>query len=307
MMQKAKKFLSQFDFMSYRKPCMTLSMLLILVSLGSLAWQGLNWGLDFTGGTLVEVTYPQPVALNWVRQVLEGGDYDNAVVQYFGDSSTILIRLGEKFTAGLGTQVFEVLKQADDNVVLHRTEFIGAQVGEELQEKGGIGMLLALCMMLIYISFRFQLKFAGGALVALFHDVVLTLGIFSLFRLEFDLSVLAAILAVIGYSLNDTLVISDRIRENFRNLRIDDEMDIINTSLRQVFGRTLITSLTTLFVLVCLWLFGGEGLRNFSIALTLGVVIGTYSSIYISSALLLFLKIKRGDLVLDAKEGSLSN
>ena len=282
---------------------MFISGVLVAVSLTSLVWRGLNWGLDFSGGTLVEVGYSQPTVLNEVRQALTNNGYENPVVQYYGDSRTVLIRLGEKFTAGLGAEIFNALKEDHPDVVLRRTEFIGAQVGEELREKGGIGMLLALCMMLIYISFRFQFKFAVGALLALFHDVLLTLGIFSFLRLDFDLSVLAAILAVIGYSLNDTLVISDRIRENFRELRIDDETEIINTSLRQVFGRTLITSLTTLFVLLCLLFFGGESLRNFSIALTLGVIVGTYSSIYIASSLLLSLNIKREDLFLDAKEG----
>ncbi len=255
---------------------------------------------------MVEVEYPKGVVLNEVRSALADGGFEDTVVQYFGNPNTVLVRLGEKFTAGRGDDVFAVLQQAGGEVNLRRIEFIGAQVGEELQEKGGIGMLLALCIMLIYIAFRFQLKFAAGALLALFHDVLVTLGIFSLFQLEFNLSVLAAILAVIGYSLNDTLVISDRIRENFVNLRIDDVTEIINTSLRQVFGRTLITSLTTLFVLLCLWVFGGEGLKNFSIALTIGVVVGTYSSIYISSSLLLYLNIKREDMVLDKSEKPLS-
>ena len=286
---------------------MILSLVLVLVSLGSLIALGLRWDLDFTGGTLVEVEYSQPVVLNEVRTVLSNEGYDNFVVQHFGEGSIILIRLGEKFTSDIGTEIFTILRQEDEDVVLRRTEFIGAQVGEELREKGGIGMLLALCVMLIYISFRFQLKFAAGALAALFHDVILTLGIFSLFQLDFGLSVLAALLAVVGYSLNDTIVISDRIRENFRELRIDDEPEIINTSLRQVFGRTLITSLTTLFVLVCLWIFGGEALRNFAIALTIGVIVGTYSSIYVASSLLVFLRIKREDLILDTQEKKLTS
>ena len=192
-----------------------MSSLCLLLACASFIWQGLNWGLDFTGGTLVEAEYPAGVELSNVRQALTEKGYDNAIVQYFGNENTVLIRTGEKFTAGLGTSIFNALQQADDEVILRRTEFIGAQIGKELQEKGGIGMLLALCVMLIYIAFRFQLKFALGALLALFHDVVMILGLFSLLQLEFDLGVLAALLAVIGYSLNDTLVISDRIRENF--------------------------------------------------------------------------------------------
>jgi len=293
---------TRFNFMKYRNLCFAVSFVCMFLSIVFLIWRGLNWGLDFTGGTVVEVEYPNGVVLNDVRSALADGGFEETIVQYFGNPNTVLVRLGERFTAGRGDDVFTVLQQADNQVELRRIEFIGAQVGEELQEKGGIGMLLALCIMLIYIAFRFQLKFAAGALLALFHDVLLTLGIFSLFQLEFNLSVLAAILAVIGYSLNDTLVISDRIRENFVNLRIDDVTEIVNTSLRQVFGRTLVTSLTTLFVLLCLWIFGGEGLKNFSIALTIGVVIGTYSSIYISSSLLLYLKIKREDMVLDKSE-----
>ena len=282
------------------------SALCILIAFASFMWQGLNWGLDFTGGTLVEVEYPAGVELSQVRQALRDQGYGDAIVQYFGNQETVLIRTGEKFVAGLGTDIFNGLRRAGTEVILRRTEFIGAQIGKELQEKGGIGMLLALGVMLIYIAFRFQLKFAAGALVALFHDVVMVLGLFSVLQLEFDLGVLAALLAVIGYSLNDTLVISDRIRENFINLRIDDETEIIDTSLRQILGRTLITSLTTLFVLICLWFFGGEALRNFSIALTFGVMVGTYSSIYISSSLLLYLKIKREDIVLDKSERGLT-
>lgn len=301
-MQRAE--LTHFNFMQYRKLCFVVSSICVLLSIIFLVWRGLNWGLDFTGGTLVEVEYPNKAVLSDVRSALADGGYENVLAQHFGNDNTVLVRWGEKFTAGHGNDMFAVLQQVDNQVVLRRTEFIGAQVGEELQEKGGIGMLLALCVMLIYIAFRFQLKFAVGALLALFHDVFVTLGIFSLFQLEFNLSVLAAILAVIGYSLNDTLVISDRIRENFVNLRINDVTEIINTSLSQVFGRTLVTSLTTLFVLLCLWIFGGEGLKNFSIALTVGVLVGTYSSIYISSSLLLYLNIKREDIVIDKSERS---
>lgn len=296
----------KFDFMKYRNLCFVVSSICMFLSIVFLILRGLSWGLDFTGGTVVEVEYPNSVVLNDVRTTLADNGFEDTVVQYFGNPNTLLVRLGERFIAGRGDDVFTVLQQADSQVDLRRIEFIGAQVGEELQEKGGIGMLLALCIMLIYIAFRFQLKFAAGALLALFHDVLVTLGIFSLFQLEFNLSVLAAILAVIGYSLNDTLVISDRIRENFVNLRIDDVTEIVNTSLNQVFGRTLVTSLTTLFVLLCLWIFGGEGLRNFSIALTIGILVGTYSSIYIASSLLLYLKIKRDDMILDKSEKPLN-
>lgn len=279
--------------MDYRKSALIISVFLCILSVFLLIVRGFNWGLDFTGGTVVEVSYPQKVELGYVRDIISDSKYAGSLVQHFGDDNSILIRLNEKISSDTGTEVLNLLLADNNNVELRRTEFIGAQVGEELREKGGLGVLLAAGLVLVYVAFRFQLKYALGAIAALTHDVLIILGIFSLLQWEFDLGVLAAILAVIGYSLNDTIVVSDRIRENMLNTRVEAIVEVINISLRQVFGRTLVTSLTTLFVLLCLCFLSGDSIRNFALALTIGVVVGTYSSIYIASNLLVLLKLQR--------------
>ena len=281
---------------------MLASAVCVVLALAAFGLRGINLGLDFTGGTVVEVEYGETVNLGEIRTAL--ADRAGASVRYFGDDRTILISTQDRDRAGIGQEIFADLRAARGDAELRRTEFIGAQVGRELQEKGGLAMLLALGIILIYIAFRFQLKFACGAILALAHDVLLVMGIFAVFGLEFDLGVLAALLAVIGYSLNDTLVVSDRIRENFREVYLDDVTQIIDISLRQVFGRTILTSFTTLLVLLSLCFFGGEGIRNFAIALTLGVLVGTYSSIYIASGTLLLLKIKRDDMISEQKKAT---
>lgn len=284
--------------MKLRKVAMLFSIVLLLTSIGALAVNGLQFGLDFTGGSLVEIGYEQAVDLNSVRSQLKVKGYEDALVQTFGSSTDIIIRLGQSHDAKLGDKVLAALQQNEtQNLKLLRSEFVGAQVGEELREQGGMGMLLALLMIMLYVAFRFQLKFSVGAVVALVHDVLIVLGIFALLKLNFDLTVLAAILAVIGYSLNDTIVVSDRIRENFRKMRKSSAIEIMNVSLSQTLGRTLVTSLTTLLVLVALAIFGGEMIHGFAIALLIGVFIGTYSSIYVAANMLLMMNICKEDLM----------
>ena len=281
--------------MGYGRVTFIASLILCILSIALLALRGLNWGLDFTGGTVVELGYPNAVQLDEIRDSLEEGGYPSAVVQNFGDDRTVLIRLNTH--DDVSADVIRILagdqSEESSGIDLRLAEYIGSQVGEELREKGGLGMLLAIGVVLIYVGFRFQLKYALGAIGALVHDVLIVLGMFSLFQLTFDLSVLAAIMAVIGYSLNDTIVVSDRIRENMRITSIKEVKEVINISLRQVFGRTLITSLTTFFVLLCLFLFSGDSIRYFALALMIGVIVGTYSSIYIASNILLALKLER--------------
>jgi len=300
-----------FDFMSYRKQAAIASILLLIVSISSMVLRSLEWGLDFTGGTLVEVTYEAAAFPEEIRAELDQAGYSGHVVQYFGSDRDILVRmppqknLSDKDNARLGDGLLVALQAGTSNqLVLRRAEFVGPAVGEELTNQGGLGLLAALGMVLLYVSFRFQLKFALGAVLALFHDVVITLGVFSIIRWEFDLTVLAALLAVIGYSLNDTIVVSDRIRENFRKLRRGSPEEIINTSLNQTLGRTLITSFTTLLVLFALLILGGELISGFAKALIIGVVVGTYSSIYVAANTLLTLKLDRDDLLVPVKEGA---
>lgn len=292
-----------YNFMGLRKAALVLSAVLLVVSIASLALRGLSFGLDFTGGSLVEVGYEQPVALEDIRTRLSGSGFDDAIVQTFGSPTDILIRLGADHDPQLGDKVLAAL-QADQeqSLTLRRSEFVGAQVGEELREQGGLGMLLALFMIMVYVAFRFQFKFSVGAVAALVHDVIIVLGVFSLFQWEFDLTVLAAILAVIGYSLNDTIVVSDRIRENFRKLRKEAPIEVMNVSLSQTLSRTLITSLTTLLVLVALAVFGGEMIRGFALALLVGVTVGTYSSIYVAANALIMMGICKEDLLPPPKE-----
>ena len=293
------------NFMGQRKLAVLFSLTLLIVSIGSLATRQLNWGLDFTGGTLVEVHYSETVSLNGIRDTLSTQGYAGAIVVSFGTDRDVLIRLPQGYSDQEGAALLRLLQNNfEGEVVLRRIEFVGPQVGDELREQGGLAMLLALALVMLYIAFRFQLKFAVGAVVALIHDVIITLGFFSIMGMEFDLTVLAALLAVIGYSLNDTIVVSDRIRENFRKLRRSDPVEVINISLTDTLGRTLVTSLTTLLVLLSLALFGGEMINGFAIALIVGVAIGTYSSIYVAANALLMLGVSKEDLMIPVKEGA---
>lgn len=289
---------SALNFMKWRRATLLLSVVLLLVSIASLATRGLNLGLDFTGGTLLEVQYEQAADLDSIRAVLERTNYKDVTVQNFGSQRDVLIRMSEAFRDDLGNEVLGILQgQSDSKVLLQRSEFVGASVGEELRDQGGIALLVALFVVMAYVAIRFQFKFSVGAVTALFHDVIIIMGLFSLLQLDFDLSVLAALLAVIGYSLNDTIVVSDRIRENFRVMRINDSAELINHSLTQTLGRTLMTSLTTALVLVALMAMGGEVNFNFSLAVLVGVVVGTYSSIYVAANVLLMMSIQREDLL----------
>ncbi len=295
------------DFMGKRRFAMAFSLVLIIISLASLFTRGLELGIDFTGGTLIEVGYQAPIELRGVRDVLGTAGFDDAIVQHFGSSTDVLIRLAPRESMNdteISTQVLRVLHQAyPDQVEMRRVEFVGPQVGEELTEDGGLAMIWALAGILIYVAFRFEWRFAVGSVLALIHDVVITLGIFSIFQFEFNLTVLAAILAVIGYSLNDTIVVYDRIRENFRKMRKGTSEVIVNTSLNQTLSRTLVTSLTTILVLATLFVLGGEIIHGFALALLVGVIVGTYSSIYVASSSILMMGISKEDLMPVKKEG----
>ena len=293
------------DFMGYRKIAQIVSAILLVISIASLSINGLKLGLDFTGGTLVEVAYDKTADLGSIRSALETAGYNNALVINFGSDQDVLVRLPQSNNSQLGDELLTVLKQGHEgDIDLHRIEYVGPQVGEELREQGGLGLLAALISVMIYVTFRFQFKFSIGAVFALAHDVIIVLGFFSLLRLDFDLTVLAAILAVIGYSLNDTIVVSDRIRENFRIVRKGQPEDIINRSLTQTLGRTLMTSITTLLVLTSLFVFGGEIIHGFATALIVGVFIGTYSSIFVAANMLLALNISQEDLAIPVIEGA---
>lgn len=292
------------NFMGRRKLAALFSLALIVVSLGSLATRQLNWGLDFTGGTLVEVHYSETADLKGIRKIMETQGYSGAIVVSFGSDRDVLIRLPHGYSDEEGTALVEKLQAAFAGTVeLRRIEFVGPQVGDELREQGGLAMLLALGLVMLYIAFRFQFKFAVGAVTALVHDVIITLGYFSVSGTEFDLTVLAAVLAVIGYSLNDTIVVFDRIRENFRKIRRAGPLEIVNISLTETLGRTLVTSMTTLLVLIALALFGGEMIHGFAIALIVGITIGTYSSIYVAANVLLLMNVSKEDLMIPVKEG----
>ena len=293
----------QIDFMSWRKAALGISLLLVVVSVTSIVLKQLNWGLDFTGGSLVELHYPQEVQVGEVRESLTKAGFKGAQVVLFGSTQDVLIKLPGSVSDTLGAEIIQVLRQeTSDEILLRRVEYVGPQVGSELRDDGGLAMLLALGLMMLYIAFRFQSRFAGAAVLALIHDVIIVLGIFSLFELDFDLTVLAALLAVIGYSLNDTIVVSDRIRENLRSQRRSEIEEVINLSLNQMLSRTIITSLTTLLVLISLYLFGGELIKNFAFALILGVIVGTYSSIYIASNALIMMGLTSEHLVVPEKE-----
>ncbi|MGB5226443.1 MAG: protein translocase subunit SecF [Arenicellales bacterium] len=318
------------DFLGKRKLAMVFSLALIIISLGSLMTRGLSFGIDFTGGTLVEVTYQDTVAIDDVRDTLSSSGFEDAVVQYFGTAKDVMIRVplksdmkgaqvSEKIMLSLHEKQGEFVTDTDPiskqqtcsadgqrqvcQVQMQRVEFVGPQVGDELANQGGLAMLYALFGILAYVAFRFEWRFAVGSVAALVHDVVITVGVFSVFQLEFTLTVLAALLAVIGYSLNDTIVVFDRIRENFRKMRKETPLNIMNTSINQTLPRTILTSLTTLLVLISLFIFGGDIIHNFSVALILGVVIGTYSSIFIASPVVLSLGVSRDNLLKVKQEG----
>lgn len=300
-----------FNFMRWRHLAMAVSIILCLGSLGSLAIQGLNFGLDFTGGTSVALRYSEPPNLEDIRNVLDEAGYPNAVVVHYGSERDISIRLQtdnsnieNSAELNIGESMAQLLRdETGADISLQSSDVVGANVGEELANDGGLGLLAALALIFLYVAQRFQTKFSVAALGGLTHDVIIVLGFFSVFQLNFDLTVLAAVLAVIGYSLNDSIVVSDRIRENFRIMREESLIEITNVSLTQTLGRTLMTSGTTLVVLLALFFVGGELIRNFSIALILGVVTGTYSSIYIGSALLLMTNLTKEDLMPPVKEG----
>jgi preprotein translocase subunit SecF len=297
-------------FMSYRKVAVLLSIVLMLASVFSLATNKLNFGLDFTGGTLIELGFEQTADLNKIRAIMETNGFDDAVVKFYGSSRDVVIRLATREGVKaemLGNQILDILQSGTgDTIDMRRIEFVGASVGDELAEQGGLAMLTALICILVYVAFRFEWRFALGSVIALFHDVLLTLGLFSVLQLEFDLTVLAAILAVIGYSLNDTIVVSDRIRENFRKIRVGGPEEVINISLTQTLSRTVITSITTLLVLAALFFQGGALIHGFATALLLGVFVGTYSSVYVASSIALALGISKEDLIPEVieKEGA---
>ncbi|GGY66435.1 protein translocase subunit SecF [Marinobacter zhanjiangensis] len=290
--------------MGLRKVFAVVSVVLVLVSAVLIGVRGLNFGLDFTGGTSVELEYTEAPELDDVRSILSDAGYTNYVVQNFGSDTLVLIRMQEAGDDQLGLRILADIEQrTDSDVTLVSSEFVGSQVGDELKEDSGLGMLLALAVVLIYVGMRFQFKFGIASVIPLAHDVIIVLGLFALFQWTFDLTVLAALLAVIGYSLNDTIVIMDRIRENFRKLRVDDPEETINQSIQETINRTINTSLTTLLVLMALYFLGGEAINNFAITLAIGVVVGTYSSIYVAANMLITLGVTRADMVIPPKEG----
>ncbi len=320
---------TNLDFLGKRKMALVISMILIVIGIASLVTRGLNFGIDFTGGTLVEVGYDEAIEISSVRGALQDAGFDDVVVQYFGTASDVMIRLpadDEKNAATVSDEIMQVLRApvgetlaenaqgglqqcsnggatGDCSLQMRRVEFVGPQVGDELTNQGSLAMLYALIGILIYVAWRFEWRFAVGSVAALVHDVLITVGLFSLLQLDFSLAVLAAILAVVGYSLNDTIVVFDRIRENFRKMRKGDAKHIMNTSINQTLRRTVLTSLTTLLVVLTLLILGGEVIRGFAAALLIGVIVGTYSSIFVASPVVLSLGISREDMMLVKKEG----
>lgn len=298
--------LNTINFMGKRRLAMFLSISLVIISVTSLAINKLNLGIDFTGGTVIEVGYEQAVNLEPIRDVLKSAGFDDAIVQHFGSAKEVMVRVvpqDNQNNAELSSQIVLLLGDMNSGKIdIRRVDFVGPQVGDELTEDGALSVVYALIAILIYVSLRFEYRFSFGAVTALIHDVVITLGIFSLFQFEFDLSVLAAILAVIGYSLNDTIVVFDRIRENFRNIRKKSPEEVINISINQTLSRTIMTSLTTLLVLLSLFFLGGEVIHSFALALIIGVLVGTYSSIFVASTTTLALGISRTDLIIPEKE-----
>ena len=296
--------LKVYNFMGLRKFALAFSILMLVASVVSLSTKVIVFGLDFSGGTQIEVGYEKPADVSVLRQQLVSAGFESPVVVHFGAETDVLIRLQGEPDQTLAERVYSVLQSNGDNIELRRVDFVGPQVGEELREDGGLGMLAALAVVMLYVAVRFQFKFALGAVLALVHDVIITMGFFSIFALEFDLTVLAAVLAVVGYSLNDTIIVFDRIRENFRKIRKADPVDVINESMSQTLWRTINTSFTTMLVLLALFFLGGELIHNFSVALIVGIGVGTYSSIYVASTLLLALNIQRED-ILEPVEGEL--
>ncbi|MFO8024525.1 protein translocase subunit SecF [Thiohalophilus sp.] len=297
---------TRYNFVDKRRYALILSVTLLIIAIGSLATRGLNFGLDFTGGTLLEAGYSESKELGQIRQALEDAGFDSAVVQHFGSSRDVVIRLApqaEQVTAMLSDEILKVLRAEDDSVEMRRQEFVGPQVGDELRDDGGLAMIIALAFILIYVMARFEWRFAVGSISALIHDVVIVIGFFSVTGMEFDLTVLAAVLAVIGYSLNDTIVVFDRIRENFLRMRKSPPAEVINTSLNQILSRTVVTSMTTMLVVLAMFFLGGELIHSFSAALLVGIVIGTYSSIYVASSTALALNINSTNLIPVEKEG----
>ena len=302
---------TNIDFMGKRRIWFLISAVIVVVSLGSVAIRGLNWGIDFTGGTLLEVHYQQPAELDAVRSTLAEAGFAGAMVQHFGSSRDVMIRLApeakaaaEEASAKISTQVMAALQAKTPGVELRRAEFVGPQVGEELAENGFLALLYTFGGILLYVALRFEWRLALGSILALMHDPILIVGIFSIFQLEFDLTVLAAVLAVIGYSINDTVVVFDRIRENFRKMRKETAEEVINASINQTLSRTLMTSISVLIVLVVLLALGGDTMARFSLAIILGVFVGTYSSIYVASALALWMGVSRKDLLPAKKESA---
>jgi len=288
--------MNAYNFMGWKNFATILSASLVLLSIFSLSTKHLNLGLDFTGGIVVELAYKNPVNLDQVRSTLAEAGYDDAVVQFFGKSTDIMVRLApqEGKQAAIAKHIVEVLSvQQSDTIELKRVEFVGPQVGDELRDQSGIALIVALICMMIYVLVRFDFKFSVGAVTALFHDVLITLGIFSFWQIPFDLTVLAAVLAVIGYSINDTIVVFDRVRENFRLMRKSEPVDVFNEALTQTLGRTTITSGTTLLVVIALYVFGGELIHGFSLALLIGITVGTYSSIFVASSIALTMGITK--------------
>ena len=295
----------RFQFMKYRRMAAIASIAIFTISILSLGFRGLSLGLDFSGGTLVEVSYETPVDLESIRNTLIVNGYDDSQVVNFGSNLDVLIKVADQNgNSSIGDNIFQILEAEGFKGELKRVEFVGPQVGAELRDQGGLGMLVALFMILFYVAFRFQYKFALGAVAALGHDVVIILGLFSIFAWDFDLTVLAALLAVIGYSLNDTIVVSDRIRENFRTERTMDPEEMVDLSLNQTLGRTIVTSFTNQLVLFALFIFGGEMIKGFSLALILGVLVGTYSSIYVVANMLMTLTLTQEDLAIPEPEGA---
>ena len=298
-------FKTTIKFLSIRRITTILSIVLMILSGSSLVTRGLNPGIDFTGGFQIEVSFQEAPEIQQVRLDLSNSGFDDAIVQNSGSATDLMIRTAPREgvdSRKVGNQIIEAVSQSSNNVELLSSEYVSAQVGEELSEQGGLAMIFALIMIMIYIVFRFQWKFSIGAVLALIHDVLITLGIFSFFQLTFDLAVLAAILAVVGYSLNDTIVIFDRIRENFRSMRRSETIEILNASITQTISRTIITSSTTLMVLLALYFMGGQSLSGFSVALIIGVLIGTYSSIFVASTSVFYLDISTTDLLPSKRE-----
>ncbi len=296
----------QINFMAHRRRAMFLSLVLVVASLVGLYVKGLNFGIDFTGGTIVEVSYDSPADIDEIRENLRTSGFEDAIVQNFGSAEEVLIRLAPQEglnTATISNQIMDILRAEDEGMEMRRVEFVGPQVGEELTEDGALSVVYALFGVLIYVALRFEFRFSIGSVAALIHDVVITLGVFAWLQIQFDLTVLAALLAVIGYSLNDTIVVFDRVRENFRIMREGTPEEVTNVSINQMLSRTIMTSLTTLVVLVALFVIGGEIIQYFALALIIGVVIGTYSSIYVAGSIALALGVSKEDLMKPVKDG----